>query len=67
MPGATFKQRTALFNMYSATGRSVVGIRDMAMDEASRAIDEVKKEIAAKGFKKTNTTSDGLGDDPAEW
>ena len=53
--------------MYTALGRSVVGIRDMTVEEASRAIDEAKKEIAAKGFHNANKTDDGLGDDPANW
>ena len=53
MPGtdpATFKQRMALDNMYSALGWSTKGIRDMTIVEASEAIDKTKKHINEHGF-----------------
>ena len=64
---ATFNQRMALSNMYAAMGKSTKGIRDMTVEEASRAIDAAKKEIDAKGFRRAVTDNDGLPDDCADW
>ena len=72
MPGddpATFKQRMALTNMHNALGWSTVGIRDMTIAEASKAIDKAKKHIDENGFpqrENRNSNPDGFGDD-AGW
>lgn len=50
MSGATFNQRRALFNMRSALGQDVRGIRNMTFEEASAAIEKAQKEIDEQGF-----------------
>jgi hypothetical protein len=67
MSQATFNQRRALFNMHSALGWTVKGIRDMSFEQASAAIDKAKKAIQEKGFARKNDGGDGLGDDCGEW
>jgi hypothetical protein len=50
---ATFNQRRALFNMYSALKKpnsEIAKIRKMQFHEASEAIFNAKKEIELKGF-----------------
>lgn len=64
---STLPQRMAVENMYKALGKSTMGIRDMTFNQASKAIDDCKKEIAKKGFPKPRVDGDGLSDDPAEW
>ena len=62
MSNATFNQRKALHNMYTALGRSTTGIRDMTFEEASTAIDETQKYIKENGFPKDEPIeSDGFG------
>jgi hypothetical protein len=51
---ATFNQRRALFNMRTALGQDVRGIRNMTFEQASAAIDEAQKEIDTNGFPKNN-------------
>ena len=64
---STLPQRMAVENMYKALGKSTVGIRNMTFSQASKAIDDCKKEIAAKGFHKPRVDTDGLSDDPGCW
>lgn len=47
---ATFSQRKALFNMHTALGWPVKGIRDMTKEEASKAIDKAKQHINKHGW-----------------
>lgn len=59
MPGddpATFKQRKALHNMYTALGWSTKGIRDMTIAEASEAIGKAKAHIDEHGFPERGRT-----------
>jgi len=59
---ATFKQRTALFNMYSALGRSTKGIRDLTVEQASEAIKNTLKIIKENGFPKDTVNGIPEGD-----
>jgi hypothetical protein len=47
---STFNQRKALFNMYSALGWDLKGIREMTKEQASAAIQEAQKYIDEHGF-----------------
>ena len=49
---ATFEQRRAVFNMYSALGWDVRGVHSMTKEQASEAIEKAQKEIDSKGFPK---------------
>jgi len=51
---ATFNQRKALFNMLQALNKDVRCVRDLSKFEASRLIDELKKEIEETGFPEHN-------------
>jgi hypothetical protein len=47
---ATFNQRKALFNMLQALKRDVRCVHNLSKFEASRLLDELKKEIDENGF-----------------
>lgn len=50
IPDASFKQRMALSNMYTALGWSLKDIRNMNVREANEAIDRAKQFIKENGF-----------------
>jgi hypothetical protein len=45
---ATFKQRSYLYNLHTALGWPVVGIRDMSVEHASDAIAKAKAALEEK-------------------
>ena len=49
---ATFAQRRAVFNMFTALGWDVRGVHSMTKEQASEAIEKAQKEIDSKGFPK---------------
>lgn len=55
---ATFNQRRALFNMYTALGWDRTPIRKMSKFEASRAMKDALEEIEDRGFPKPETEED---------
>jgi hypothetical protein len=50
--GATFKQRSALFNLHSALGWDLKGIRDLTKSQAGAKIEYALQYIKDKGFPK---------------
>ena len=64
---ATFEQRRAVFNMYSALGWDVRGVHSMTKEEASAAIEKAQKEIDTKGFPKRNDKAASRGQTDAEY
>lgn len=48
---ATLKQRMSLVRMRNVLGKSIVGIRDLTIEQASKEISELIKEIEDKGFQ----------------
>lgn len=52
MADATFSQRKAIFNMRTALGISLQGIKYLSFDQAGKEIENLKNIIAANGFSK---------------
>ena len=58
MNDSTFGQRRAIFNMRSALGEDVRGIKFLSFDQASKEIDQLKKRIAKDGFPEKEETTE---------
>jgi hypothetical protein len=58
---ATFNQRRALHNMYTALEKDVRPIRAMTKEQASAAISEAQKEIDERGFPRDDSQDDECG------